>query len=345
LKKSFLVFCWFLALFPTLVFSQHRLILNEVINQSSDYIEKQLNRDAKIIIYPLNTAFGELTTFIANELTAKLINSHYLTILERNREILRTIENESNYQFSGEVSDETMVSIGKKLGAECITFFTIQRIGDRYIFNLRITDIEKGEIKGQKNFIFEPDPVLVNLISKSTTNTPKRTFNINDSNKIIISGYEIIETHTQKLLNQTAITIGEFRNICMDNRLLETHTALPNLFASIDTINLDDVIDYVISNRSDFPVQYILLYLSKTNIVTGNDKYNIPNRITASCDFVFIDFYSDQIMYGDTADTNGYLFELVDLNERTIVNESVKALKYLFSKDISINISDILNKL
>lgn len=349
MRKTVFLFCCFLVVSPLTIFPQQRLPLNAAITQSGNYIENQLPGGARILLCPINSAFGELADFIADEVTAQCISSRYLTVLERNRDILQTIEQETSYQLSGEVSDETAVSIGKKLGTEYLVFFVIRHIGDRYILNVRITGIEQGEIKGQQNIILEPDPVLLNLVSKSSANIPKRTLAINDTRKILISGYEIIETGNRELLNKTTTTRGEFRNVSIDNNLAEVRFSLPNIFSAIDQINLDDAIDYVLNNKNVFPVQYALLFVSRTNIVKGGDRYNIPNRLVASCNFVLIDFYSEQIVYSDTVDTNGYLFELADLNETTIVNESTKAFKYLFNKNNNQNIgtmiSDMLGKL
>jgi hypothetical protein len=119
---------------------------------------------------------------------------------------------------------------------------------------------------------------------------------------------------------------------------LESRVTLPDMFSGPGGVNLEDLIDYVICNRNIVHAQYVLLYFSRTNIVNGDDRYNLPNRIAAACDFVLIDFDSEQIIYGDTVDTNGHLFELVNLNETTIVNESIKALKHLFSNNTNQNI-------
>ena len=348
MKKALFLYCLF-PIASTFVYSQQRLPINTAIAQSWEYIENQLPRNARIQLYPLNLAFGGLARYIADEVTSRCINSRKLTIVEQNREILQIIEQETNYQLSGEVSDETMISIGKRLGTEYFAFFNIQNIGDRYILNLRITNIERGELRGQKNIILEQDQLLLSFITRTSQNLPQRILDINDLRKIFIFGYEIIETRTGELLNRTTTTRNGFRNISIENNLIETRTTLPNIFSSAEQINLDDTIDYILSNKNMFSVQYILLFVSRTNIMEGNERYNIPTRLVASCDFVLIDFNSNQIVYSDTIDTNGFLFELPNLNEITIINESIKAFRFLFNKSGSQNInlmfSNIVNGL
>jgi hypothetical protein len=337
--------CWLCALAPA--FAQERLSLGAAVSRSAEYIEGRLPTGTRVLLYP-QSPFGELAGYIADGVTERCAHSGKLAILERDGELLRAMERETDYQLSGEVSDETMLSIGKRLGAQYAAFFIISQTGGGYILTVRITAIETGQIAGQTTMILEPEPLAVSLASASKPSGPGRTVNIHDARDIAIAGWEIIETGNGALLNRTVTTSAEFRNAAIDNNLREIRSSLPGLFSGIDQINLDDAVDYVLSNKTMFSAQYVLLFLSGTTIIKSDSRYGLPTRLTASCSFALIDFFSNEIHYSKTVDSGGYFFVLTDLNESTIVNESAKAIKLLFNKNNAQNmykeLHDILSR-
>ena len=59
------------------------------------------------------------------------------------------MEEEQNYQTSGNVSDETATLIGKQLGAELVITGSISSRGDLYNLNIRVVHVETTRIQSQ----------------------------------------------------------------------------------------------------------------------------------------------------------------------------------------------------
>jgi curli biogenesis system outer membrane secretion channel CsgG len=65
----------------------------------------------------------ELSSYIINSLTVNLVNNSNLTVIERSD--INTILKEQKYQLSGDVDDNTAVSIGHQIGAQKIIYGSI----------------------------------------------------------------------------------------------------------------------------------------------------------------------------------------------------------------------------
>jgi hypothetical protein len=76
-----------------------------------------LQPSSKIAIVYVSSRDPDTTEFIANELEYIMVNNGF-TIIDRNQ--LDKIRHEQNFQLSGEVDDETAISIGKIVGANII---------------------------------------------------------------------------------------------------------------------------------------------------------------------------------------------------------------------------------
>ncbi|MDR2718338.1 MAG: CIA30 family protein [Treponema sp.] len=94
-----------------------------------------------------------------------------------------------DFQLSGEVSDETVQSIGKKLGAQTIISGAITAIGNAYRLRIRAISVETAQILGMQNVDVAQDSRLAALTGTAyagptnvvTTNTPRTTTNVNTS--------------------------------------------------------------------------------------------------------------------------------------------------------------------
>jgi hypothetical protein len=75
-----------------------------------------------------------------------------------------------NFQLSGEVSDETALSIGKMLGAQTIISGSIDLLGDVYRLRIRAIDVQSATIQGVYTANIQRDRILTSL-----TATPQNT--------------------------------------------------------------------------------------------------------------------------------------------------------------------------
>jgi hypothetical protein len=87
-------------------------------------------------------AFSE---YVLDELGGALVNIRKVSVIDRRE--LDIIRLEENFQLSGEVSDESMVSIGKKLGAQMIVTGSLRDMGSEYRFTARILNVETARFE------------------------------------------------------------------------------------------------------------------------------------------------------------------------------------------------------
>lgn len=144
--------------------------LNVVINRSQDDLRRQMQgsqvrqasrtEDAvgrvsgrligslpeNAVIAVLNIAAAERDTAaaIAEELEFRLVESGRFRIVDRKS--LDTIRTERNFQMSGEVSDESAVSIGSLLGANIVITGAVSGPANSRRLTLKALDVQTAEI-------------------------------------------------------------------------------------------------------------------------------------------------------------------------------------------------------
>ena len=87
---------------------------------------------------------NELGVFTAEEIILQLVRTRQFRVVDRDS--IETILKEHHFQYSGIVSDETAVSIGKFIGASVIITGVIRQREDQIDFTLKILDVETAEI-------------------------------------------------------------------------------------------------------------------------------------------------------------------------------------------------------
>jgi hypothetical protein len=80
---------------------------------------------------------------------------------------MQSLRAESDYQLSGDVSDDSIQGIGQQSGAQYIITGIVSGSADRYRFNMKITSVRTAELAGQYSVFFQPDPVLNALLASS----------------------------------------------------------------------------------------------------------------------------------------------------------------------------------
>jgi len=144
--------------------------LDSVIQEGSDYIISKLPIKSRIGVVNMNSSSVNLSNYVIDGIIMHLVNQDNFMVIERYE--LETVQREQEYQLSGEVSDETAVSIGKQLGTQMIVTGSILPFGNDYSLRLKITDVQTAQIIGTRIFTVKPDDVLLSLL-KSPVNEPK----------------------------------------------------------------------------------------------------------------------------------------------------------------------------
>ncbi|GHU11687.1 hypothetical protein FACS1894151_11370 [Spirochaetia bacterium] len=115
------------------------------LERAAEQTLKNVPQRSKIAIVYITVQDASTTDFIAGELEYIWVNSGY-TIIDRSQ--LDRIKREQNFQMSGEVDDDTAVSIGKIAGANVIVIGTVDGEGNLRRLRLRALDTQTAQVVG-----------------------------------------------------------------------------------------------------------------------------------------------------------------------------------------------------
>jgi TolB-like protein len=150
MKKTLtvLLLLGFLALFTTCTSSPpppSGPTLDQTIQQAAVSIGVNLGSGIKIAMLNFTSASIAFSEYVLDELGGALVNTRKVSVVDRRE--LDLIRQEENFQLSGEVSDESMVSIGKKLGAQMIATGSLRKMGEEYRFTARVLNVETAQVE------------------------------------------------------------------------------------------------------------------------------------------------------------------------------------------------------
>jgi tetratricopeptide (TPR) repeat protein len=115
------------------------LSLEESIEQSVIEITRDLPKGTRVAIAAFTSEHANLSNYIMDELAGALVDCGIEVADRRN---LEYVYKELGFQMSGEVSDQTAVSIGKFLGARYVVTGQLAKAGDRYRYRLSGINVE-----------------------------------------------------------------------------------------------------------------------------------------------------------------------------------------------------------
>jgi len=140
-RKFFAVFLLFTALS---VFGQSKEISFDVaIHNAAQQIQDGLKKGSTIVVYQFQSDNPRLSDYVLKEIFDKLVNSHKLIVLDRNAQ--EVVNAELDFQFkksAGMISDESLASLTKRIGAEAIVTGSLDDTGNDYRFRIRVIGTE-----------------------------------------------------------------------------------------------------------------------------------------------------------------------------------------------------------
>lgn len=160
LKPLLSVFLFILCLIP--VFSQNAVTLDRGLGNAVKYFTERLEKGNKIVVFNFSAPTARLAEYVAEELTANFVNEGSWTVVDRNN--LELLQQEMQFQLSGEVDDDTVLSIGKKLGAQIIISGSIEAVGNLFRLRVRAISVETAAIKGINTANIQRDRILASLV-------------------------------------------------------------------------------------------------------------------------------------------------------------------------------------
>jgi len=139
LKKTVTLF--FCFIFGGIAYSQ-QLTLSKAIQDSVQKIESEIKTGQRVAVFNFISESNGLSDHIINEIMNNIVNDKKLLMVERYR--IDAIMAERGIQFSGEVDDKEIVSIGNFAGAQYVISGSLNFVGSSYRFNLFAIDIARG---------------------------------------------------------------------------------------------------------------------------------------------------------------------------------------------------------
>jgi hypothetical protein len=119
--------------------------LTEALYQSCEELAGNIPGPASIAVISIASDDPAEGEFAVEELTFLLVNAKQYSVVDRrNLDIIRA---EQNFQLSGEVDDDTAVSIGHLIGAAIVITGNISPYNAAKYLRLKALDVETGEIR------------------------------------------------------------------------------------------------------------------------------------------------------------------------------------------------------
>jgi curli biogenesis system outer membrane secretion channel CsgG len=125
--------------------SENAQTLTEALVKSSLIISESLDSGISIAIISITAPDLFEGEYALEELTIQLVNARKFRVVDRHN--LDVVRAEQQFQISGEVDDETAVSIGHLIGAAYVITGGISPWGQANYLRLRIIDVQTGQIK------------------------------------------------------------------------------------------------------------------------------------------------------------------------------------------------------
>jgi PBP1b-binding outer membrane lipoprotein LpoB len=118
--------------------------LEGALDKAVETLVKNLPQNANIAILNMESSDVSAAKYAVDELEFKLVNSKKFRIVDRRR--IDQILNEQKFQISGDVDDNSAVSIGKILGANIVITGSISGSGNSQRLFLRVLDVQTAQI-------------------------------------------------------------------------------------------------------------------------------------------------------------------------------------------------------
>ncbi|MDR2792297.1 MAG: CsgG/HfaB family protein [Treponema sp.] len=113
------------------------------VQKAADGLAAILQAGARVSLLNISSAEKSMVDVVIREITGALVAMN-IRVLER--ENLDAVKAEQQYQASGEVSDDSYVSIGHMLGVETIVTFSITGSGYQRKLTVRCVSVKTGEV-------------------------------------------------------------------------------------------------------------------------------------------------------------------------------------------------------
>jgi len=121
--------------------------LDNALRDISDYLNKRIKEGSKAVFLNIKSDWPDLSDYILSTLAENAVNDEVFSVVDRQQ--LDAIRSELNFQWSGEVSDDSAQEIGKMLGAQSIVSGAVTTVGSVYRIQVRAIAVQTASVQGQ----------------------------------------------------------------------------------------------------------------------------------------------------------------------------------------------------
>ena len=145
--------------------------LDSAIEEAAKNMDARIAAMSKIALISFNSPSAMFSEYVLEELTANLVNSGHLIVVDRKE--IDLIRGELNFQYSGDVDDNSMQELGRMLGAQSIVSGSLTNIGGTYRIVIRVLNVQTAavEVQYRTNIVYDNK---VEALLSGTANSPKR---------------------------------------------------------------------------------------------------------------------------------------------------------------------------
>ena len=144
------------------------MTLDQAIADAATRIDGRIPAGAKIALLNFTSPSDRFSLYVLDELSANLLDSGRLTVVDR-REI-DLIRTEIDFQYSGEVADDSMQAVGRRLGAQSIVSGSLTEIGrDMYRVVFRVLNVETAAVEVHHRANIVADSLVLALLEGGRT--------------------------------------------------------------------------------------------------------------------------------------------------------------------------------
>ena len=163
MKKVFL--SWVMALCVFGISAQVKTVdLNEALRSAASDIRNGIPEQSVVGIVNFSSDSKEMSDYLAENMTAAIKNTGKFRVVERSGKNLVLINSELDFQYSGEVSDESVVDLGEKLGAQYLVYGTFEQFGGMLQLTVRTANVSTAEIPVLSPFTIIPNSIITQLL-------------------------------------------------------------------------------------------------------------------------------------------------------------------------------------
>ena len=163
MKKVFLG--WAMALCGFGISAQVKTVnLDEALRSAASDICNVIPEQSVVGVVKFSSDSREMSDYLAENMTSAIKNTGKFRVVERSGKNLALINSEIDFQYSGEVRDDSVVDLGEKLGAQYLVYGMFEQFGGMLQLTVRTANVSTAEIPVLSPFSITPNSLITQLL-------------------------------------------------------------------------------------------------------------------------------------------------------------------------------------